>query len=86
MPAGEALADAGLEPLRLEAKEGLALINGTQAMTALVALAVLEIRRLTRIADLVGALTTDALRGSDDAFDARLHALRPHVGQRCGPV
>jgi histidine ammonia-lyase len=82
MPAGEALADAGLEPLRLEAKEGLGLINGTQAMTALVALAVLEIRRLTRIADLVGALTTDALRGSDDAFDARLHALRPHVGQR----
>jgi histidine ammonia-lyase len=81
MPAGDALGRAGLEPLRLEAKEGLALINGTQAMTAVVALAVLEVRRLARVADLVGALTTDALRGSDDAFDARLHALRPHAGQ-----
>ena len=81
-PAAEALAEAGLEPLRLEAKEGLALINGTQAMTAVVALAVLEVRRLARVADLVGALTTDALRGSDAAFDARLHALRPYAGQR----
>ncbi len=82
MAAAEALAEAGLEPLRLEAKEGLALINGTQAMTAVVALAALEVRRLARVADLAGALTTDALRGSDDAFDARLHALRPHPGQR----
>ncbi len=82
MPAAEALAEVGLEPLRLEAKEGLALINGTQAMTSVVALAVLEARRLTRIADLVGALTTDAMRGSDAAFDARLQALRPYIGQR----
>jgi histidine ammonia-lyase len=82
MAAGEALAQVGLDPLRLEAKEGLALINGTQAMTAVVVLATLETRRLARLADLVGALTTDALRGSDDAFDARLHALRPHAGQR----
>ena len=82
MPAAEALAEAGLEPLRLEAKEGLALINGTQAMTAVTALAALEARRLTRVADLTGALTTDALRGSDDAFDERLHALRPHPGQQ----
>ena len=49
---------AGLEPLHLEAKEGLALINGTQAMSSLLALAVLEIRRLVKIADLVGAMTT----------------------------
>jgi histidine ammonia-lyase len=82
MAAAEALAEAELEPLQLEAKEGLALINGTQAMTALVALAVLELRRLARLADLAGALTTDALRGSDDAFDARLHELRPYPGQR----
>ena len=82
MTTAEALAEAGLEPLRLAAKEGLALINGTQAMTAVVALAVLDIRRLTLIADLAGALTTDALRGSDEAFDARLHALRPYAGQR----
>ncbi|HXT52318.1 MAG TPA: histidine ammonia-lyase [Thermoanaerobaculia bacterium] len=81
-PAGEALAAHGLAPLVLEAKEGLALINGTQAMTALLALAVLEMRRLVKIADLVGALSTDALRGTDAAFDARLHALRPYDGQQ----
>ncbi|HEV8240728.1 MAG TPA: histidine ammonia-lyase [Thermoanaerobaculia bacterium] len=81
-PAAEALAAHGLAPLVLEAKEGLALINGTQAMTALVALAVLEMRRLVRAADLVGALSTDALRGTDAAFDARLHALRPYDGQQ----
>jgi histidine ammonia-lyase len=76
-----ALRAAGLEPLALEAKEGLALINGTQAMTSLLALAVLESRRLARIADLVGALSADALRGADTAFDPRLHELRPHPGQ-----
>jgi histidine ammonia-lyase len=78
----EGLEAAGLAPLRLEPKEGLALINGTQAMTSLVALAALEARRLTRVSDLVGALSTEALRGTDDAFDERLHALRPYVGQR----
>lgn len=78
-PAG--LIKAGLEPLELGAKEGLALINGTQAMTSLLALAVLETRRLVRAADLIAALSTDALRGTDTAFDPRLHALRPHPGQ-----
>ncbi len=81
-PAGEAFIQCGLEPLELESKEGLALINGTQAMTSLLALAVLESRDLVRIADLVGALTTDALRGTDTAFDSRLHELRPFAGQR----
>lgn len=80
--AAPALAEAGLEPLALAPKEGLALINGTQAMTALLALAALDARRLVRLADLVGALSTDALRGTDAAFDERLHALRPHPGQR----
>jgi histidine ammonia-lyase len=79
--AADALARCGLEPLELAPKEGLALINGTQAMTSLLALAVLEARRLVRVADLVGALSTDALRGTDAAFDARLHRLRPHPGQ-----
>lgn len=79
---GEALAEAGLEPLTLAPKEGLALINGTQAMTSLLALAALEAGKLVRVADLVGALSTDALRGTDAAFDARLHALRPYPGQR----
>ena len=81
-PAADALAAAGLEPLVLEAKEGLALINGTQAITALLALAALDARRLVRLADLAGALSTDALRGTDTAFDPRLHALRPYEGQR----
>jgi histidine ammonia-lyase len=81
VPATEGLAAAGLAPLRLAPREGLALVNGTQAMTALLALAALEARRLVRIADLVGALSTDALRGSDTAFDARIQAVRPHPGQ-----
>ncbi len=81
--AREGLRHAGLEPLVLAPKEGLALINGTQAMCAMVGLAALEVRRLVRIADLVAALSADALRGTDTAFDARLHALRPHPGQQC---
>jgi len=81
IPAIQGLEHAGLEPLTLQPKEGLALINGTQAMTSLLALSVLECRRLVRIADLVAAMATDALRGTDAAFDARLHALRPHPGQ-----
>ncbi len=81
VPAAEALRDAGLAPVRLAPREGLGLVNGTQAMTSLLALAVLEARRLVRVADLVGALSTDALRGTDAAFDARIHAVRPHPGQ-----
>lgn len=73
---------AGIEPLVLQAKEGLALINGTQAMTSLLAVAALEMRRLVKTADLVAAMATDALRGTDAAFDQRLHALRPHPGQK----
>jgi histidine ammonia-lyase len=80
-PAAEALREAGLEPRTLEAKEGLALINGTQAMTALLARGALSARRLAKIADLVGALSTDAIRGTDAGFDARVHRLRPHPGQ-----
>ena len=80
--AATALSEAGLEPLELSAKEGLALINGTQAMTALLALAIGQARTLARSADLIGALSTDALRGTDTAFDHRIHALRPHPGQR----
>lgn len=81
VPVEEGLAQLALEPLELRPKEGLALINGTQAMTSLLALAVLEVGRLLRICDLVGALSTDALRAADTPFDRRLHALRPHPGQ-----
>jgi histidine ammonia-lyase len=79
--AQDALAAAGLQPVTLEAKEGLALINGTQMMTALAALALAESQRLAQTADVVGALTLDALKGTDVAFDPRIHAARPHPGQ-----
>jgi len=82
LPAAEALTRAGLAPLTLAAREGLGLINGTQAMTALLALAALDARRLVRLADLIGALSTEALRGTDAAFDPRIHAVRPYAGQR----
>ena len=81
-PAAEGLRRAGIRPLALGPKEGLALINGTQAMTSLLALSCLDARRLVRVADLAAALSTDALRGTDVAFDPRLHALRAHPGQR----
>jgi histidine ammonia-lyase len=78
---GEAMRRAGLKPLVLEAKEGLALLNGTQAMTAVGGLAVARARRLVRIADLAGAMSLEALRGTPAAFDERIHAVRPHAGQ-----
>jgi len=81
VPASQALEAMGWAPLDLQPKEGLALINGTQAMTASVAMSVLRGRRLARVADLIGALSTDGLRGADTAFDPRIHALRPHPGQ-----
>jgi histidine ammonia-lyase len=81
-PSADALREAGLAPVTLEAKEGLALINGTQVMTAVAGLALAEARRLTRGADVVGALTLDALKGTDVAFDPRIHAARPHPGQQ----
>ena len=79
--AAEALAEAEIAPLVLAPREGLGLINGTQAMTSVLALCALDARRLTAIADLVGALSTDAFRGTDTAFDPRIHAARPHPGQ-----
>ncbi|MEW6307431.1 MAG: histidine ammonia-lyase [Bacillota bacterium] len=78
---GEALARAALLPIRLQAKEGLALINGTQAMTGIGALAVAQGLRLAGLADAVAALTTEVLRGIPDAFDERIHSARPHPGQ-----
>jgi histidine ammonia-lyase len=81
MPAAEALRAAGLGPAVLEAKEGLALINGTQLTTALGALALARLLDLLKVADLVGALTLDVLKGTDAAFDPRIHAARPHPGQ-----
>ena len=79
--AGEALAAAGLAPVELEAKEGLALINGTQAQTAILALVVHESLKLWRSAHAAAALSLEALKGSPDAFEPRLHQARPHPGQ-----
>jgi len=78
---GEALRWAGLTPLALQAKEGLALLNGTQAMTAVGALAVARGLRLAKVADLAGAMSLEALMGTPSAFDARIHEARPHAGQ-----
>ena len=81
-PAAAALRAAGITPVRPTAKEGLALVNGTQASTAVLALAVADAVRLARAADIVAAMTIDALRGSIAPFDARIHAARPHPGQQ----
>ncbi|MGK2859928.1 MAG: histidine ammonia-lyase [Thermoanaerobaculia bacterium] len=81
MPAREALASIGRAPVVLQAKEGLALINGTQAICAMASLALDRARMLLDLADLFATMTLDALRGTDAAFDARIHAVRPHAGQ-----
>ncbi|HEX6489658.1 MAG TPA: histidine ammonia-lyase [Candidatus Dormibacteraeota bacterium] len=75
------LAAAGIEPLRLEAKEGLALINGTDGMLALLLLACHDLRRLLLAADVAAAMSVEALLGTDRVFDAELMALRPQPGQ-----
>jgi len=78
---GEALRRAGLMPIALAAKEGLALLNGTQAMTAVGALAVARARRVAELSDLAGAMSLEALMGTPAAFDERIHRARPHAGQ-----
>jgi histidine ammonia-lyase len=80
-PAAEGLRQAGLSPLTLAAKEGLALLNGTQASTALALLHLFEIEDLLRTALVSGALSVDAAAGSVKPFDARIHALRGQLGQ-----
>ena len=76
-----AMQEAGLKPLALEAKEGLSLVNGTQAMLSVGLLALRSAELLVDTADVAGALSLDALRGSRRAFDERLHQARPHPGQ-----
>jgi histidine ammonia-lyase len=80
-PGAQALSAAGLTPLQLAAKEGLALLNGTQAMTAVGALTTAHAQRLTHLADLAGAMSLEALKGTPVAFDPRIHWARPHPGQ-----
>jgi len=82
MDSGEALKRAKLKPLKLKAKEGLALLNGTQAMHAVGGLSILHGKRLTNIADVAGAMTLEGLRDTPAAFDPRLQEARPHPGQK----
>jgi histidine ammonia-lyase len=82
MPGGEALRLAGIEPLALASKEGISLVNGTQAMLAAGCLELAAAEILIDTAEVVCAMTLDALRGTPRAFDERLHAVRPHPGQR----
>jgi histidine ammonia-lyase len=81
VPGGDALRAAGLQAVTLEAKEGLALINGTQFSTAVLALALAGAERLSRAADIAAALSIDALMGSYHPFEPRIHAPRPFAGQ-----
>jgi histidine ammonia-lyase len=81
MPGAEALRRAGIEPLTLAAKEGISLINGTQAMLAIGCLELEAAQTLTESADVICAMTLDALRGTPRAFDQRIHEARPHPGQ-----
>jgi len=80
-PSGEALKRAQIKPLVLEAKESISLINGTQAMLAVGTLGLLAAETLVDSADVLGGLSCDALKGTDTAFDERIHKARPHSGQ-----
>jgi histidine ammonia-lyase len=81
IPASEALKREGIKPVILEAKEAVSLINGTQAMLAVGTLALLAAETLVDTADVIGAMSCDALKGTDAAFDDRIHQARPHPGQ-----
>ncbi len=81
MAAADAMKRADIKPVVLEAKEAISLINGTQAMLAVGLLTIMQVEILADTADVVGALTLDALKGTDVAFDERIHQVRPHPGQ-----
>ncbi len=81
MPAASALAAAGLAPVELEAKEGLALINGTDGMLGMLVLAIHDLRMLLRTADVAAAMSVEGQLGTDRVFAADLQAIRPHPGQ-----
>ena len=84
LSAAEILEKTGLQPVALAAKEGLALTNGTTVMTAIGVIQAFKAQKLADIAELAGCLSLEALNGTDAAFDARIHALRPHPRQiRC---
>lgn len=81
MPGGEVLRRCGIQPLRLEAGEGVALVNGTQVMTAIGGLAVYDALRLSKIADIAATMSLEVLMGTNVEFDPRIHEVKPHPGQ-----
>jgi histidine ammonia-lyase len=81
LPGGVALEQAGLKPIALGPKEGLALVNGTQVMTGIAALGVMRAERLAAAADVIAAMSLEAYLGTERVFDRRLNDLRPHPGQ-----
>jgi histidine ammonia-lyase len=81
MSGAGALKRVGMRPLALKAKEGLAITNGTEVMTAIGVLNLLQAEELCKLADVAGAMSLEALRGTDKAFDPKIHRLRPHAGQ-----
>jgi histidine ammonia-lyase len=81
LPGSEALAAVGLRPIELESAEGLALVNGTQVMTAVGALAVHDAARISKLTDIAAAMSLEVLMGSRTEFNPRIHAVRPHPGQ-----
>jgi len=81
LPAAEALNAAGLAPIEFQEKEGLALINGTDGMLGMLALAIADLRALVRVADIAAAMSIEALLGTDAVMAAELQTLRPHPGQ-----
>ena len=82
IPGAKALQTAGIEPLTLQSKEGISLLNGTQAMLAIGCLELEQSERLARAADVICAMSLDGLKGTPRAFDPRIHDIRPHPGQR----
>ncbi len=81
MPGADALGRCGLEPVRLEAAEGLALVNGTQVSTGIGCMAVYDASRLSKLSDIAAAMSLEVLMGSRTEFDQRIHDARPHPGQ-----
>jgi histidine ammonia-lyase len=81
MAGGQALSKCGLKPIHLEAGEGLALVNGTQVMTAIGGLAVYDARLLSKVTDIAAAMSLEVLMGSRTEFNKRIHEIRPHPGQ-----
>jgi histidine ammonia-lyase len=81
MPGGKALKRCGIQPLRLEAAEGVALVNGTQVMTAIGGLAVYDALNLSKMADIAAAMSLEVLMGTNVEFDPRIHQVKPHPGQ-----